>query len=186
MTNLTKYQSQMIIRDAQSRIADNMKRQTELEPQVKDYHEAYVKLKDELDATKEKIIQDNQLLKFASERFNDIKTGKDFRVLRSESHDQMKPRERKKYKIKYKWTELAIPLLRKSNCFLNLDSVWEGMVGNLNLKEMSKGELSKLRWGALYTCIGKSPKFILHKGMVGLAEWKDELPKYYKSLANAV
>jgi hypothetical protein len=165
----------MIIKDAQLRIADAMKRQSELEPSVKEYHEAYMKLNDELVATKEKIREDNELLRFASERFNDIKTGKDFRVLRSESHDQMKPREKRKLVIKYRWTQMAISVLSRTDQYMTRDALWEAMIQGTDIPV--KG---KKKFDAMDTCIKKCKKFHFHKDLIGLDGWETDIPSHYK------
>jgi hypothetical protein len=182
---LTNYQASMIITDAQLRIARAMKEQSELEPQVKEYYDAYATLKDKLDSTKKKIDEDNLLLKMASEQLNHIKTGKDFRVVRAESHLEMKDREKRKLNAEerrpqIKWTQFAIDTLTVAGQMLTIDQLWDIALEKLNIPEKGR---SKIKWGCVNNCWMKTNKLFSYKEKIGLDDWKDNPGKYYRSIA---
>jgi len=182
MQNLTKYQASMIIKDAEIRIAANMKEASELEPQVKEYYEAYVSLKDRLDSAKQRITDDRQLLEMASMEKNGIKPGSNFRVLRSESHNDMKDREKKKYKtsgIRNPWTQWGIEILTEVNAFLTTDQLWDIVCQKHDIPVDSR---SQYKGGAVHKCWLKTPKLLKYKEKIGLLEWQDNPGMHYRNI----
>ena len=81
---LTTYQLTAIIADAELRQIDFMKKVTELEPSVKEYYEAYINLKEQLDSVRKLVEENKSLIEMASAEKNGIVGGKQFRVLRAE------------------------------------------------------------------------------------------------------
>jgi hypothetical protein len=172
---LSKTQAQIIIKDAQIVIADAMKKYSDLEPQVKEYKDAYMKLQNDLDSTKEKIEGYKEILRVASEVFNGVKTGQAFRVLRSESHDEMKPREKRKIKVRYRWVSMAISILSNTQQYMSKDDLWDAIRQGTDLPANGK-----IRFDAMNTCIGKSKKFHIHRDYIGLDGWQSEISKHYR------
>jgi len=170
----------MIIADAQKRIADAMKEQTELEPSVKEYYSAYIALKDKLDSTKKKILEDSDLLEAASNVLNGIKTGKGFQVLRGESHLDMKEKEKRKYNgVRYKWMEMGIETLKKFNKFVTVDELWLAVVQEYKIPKGK--ERNKSRWSCINTIWKRSEKMYQFQGKIGLVEWTEEISKYWRN-----
>jgi hypothetical protein len=151
---LSSYQASMIIKDAEIRIADAMKKATELEPQVKEYFAAYSNLNDELISTKKKIDEDRALLEMASRSKNQINGNRKFRVLRAESHNEMKPKEQRKLgrTNKYHWVEWAQEALEKIGKPARVDELWDAVV-QLHPIERN-ANYRKIRWGAINACWG--------------------------------
>jgi len=173
---LTSYQASWIIKDAEIRIADLMKEITQLEPQVKEYYGAYVSLKDKLDFTRHELEENKNLLEAVSAQKNGIASGKQFRVLRSESHNDMKEKEKRKYATrKYTWTEWGIQALQEAHCFLKSDDLWDIVCQKHEIPQGRGSGESKLKWGAVNNCWLKTPKMFIHKEKIGLAEWKEEM-----------
>lgn len=178
--NLNNYQASVIIDDAQARIVVHMKTIADLEPQVKEYHDAYMKLKNELDSTKIKMEDDTAILEWASAIKNG---GKAMRVIRSESHNDMKEREKRKLakrprERRYLWTPWAAEILRQIDRMVSADDLYEMVVQEHSIESDNRG---KMRWGAINSCIlancqrtkDGNLKGVLfeYKDMVGLREW---------------
>jgi hypothetical protein len=182
---LTKYQASVIIKDAEIRLADFMKKATELEPQVKEYKQAYESLLKDFESTKEKIEEEKNLLEMASRDLNSIGKNREFRVLRSESHSEMKPREQKKLhddarekKPVRRWTEEACIILLRQNKMMKIDDLFEILAEKF---EITQKEKSHVKWGIVNNCWLANTKYTRadnprgklfeHKGYLGLKEW---------------
>ena len=168
----------MILKDSEIRLADLMKRATELEPQVKEYYDAYMTLRIELDSAKERIEQEKGLIEYTSRIKNEIAKNRPFRVVRSESHTEMKPREKKKlrkeYVIRYKWSDMAVAILRKTQRMMSTDDIWDIIMEDHNKKGEPIENPSKVRWGAINNCWLKSKPFFTAHGLLGLKELQDQ------------
>jgi len=173
---LTSYQLTAIISDAELRLADLMKKSSDLEPSVKEYYAAYMNLKEQLDDVRKRIEENKQLVEMASAEKNGIASGKQFRVLRSESHNDMKEKEKRKYRSRqYTWTEWGIQALQEAHCFLKSDDLWDIVCQKHEIPQGRGSGESKLKWGAVNNCWLKTPKMFVHKEKIGLAEWKEEM-----------
>jgi hypothetical protein len=181
--NLTTYQLTAIIADAEIRLVNLMKQVTELEPQTKEYYAAYINLKEQLDDVRKKVEENKELIEKASAEKNGIATGKQFRVLRAESHNDMKEKEKRKYATrKYTWTDWGIEILKEMNCFITTDQLWDAVCQKHEVPTGRGSGNSKLKWGAVHNCWLKTPKMFVHKEKIGLIDWKEELHRFKVAL----
>ena len=156
----TQYQTSNIIKEAETRIIALKKELNDVSPQLKEYEEAYKRLKLQHDVVVEKLQQDEQLLEYMSRVQNNIAPDKDIRVNRAESHNDMKDREKKKLqkaapKARFPWTDYAVLALREEKRFTTPEDLWEIVDIKFNTEKQIKEaglKLTGTRWGAINAC----------------------------------
>jgi hypothetical protein len=189
---LTPYIAGSIISDCEKRIIALSTAIQDLEPSVKEYREAYLKLQFDLDTAKEKLHQERELLDWISKERHDIPQKEKIRVMRGSSHNDMPENEKRRLRklVSYfAWTEYAVEVLREHNIMMNEKDLWDSMCDKYNVIEKFesldiKGGISKLRYGALNACIKANseltklgrPRGVLfeYRGFFGLKDWATE------------
>jgi hypothetical protein len=158
---LTNYQSAYLIKETEMRLEAHMKKITELEPSLQDYYNAYLELKKEYDGYKEKVEADKQMLELFSRLKNGVHPSQTLRVLRSESHNEMKPREKRKLvegKREYvPWTDYAVDILTIERKFIKPYDLFEMTVNKFKIEEhyQKQGKefkMTHVRWSAINVC----------------------------------
>jgi len=213
-TLFTSYQSSLVIADTQNRITALMKQKEELAPQLKDYKEVYERLKKEDDELTEKLAQNEQLLEIVSRDLNRIGRDKTFRVVRAESHIDMKDREKKKlaedegngrktHTVRFTWTDYAVEVLNKEKYFMTTEQLWSRVLVRYDIMQRADeaglgSKKSGLKWGCIHACWlpnaestrqGKRGGRLIVTGThIGLKEWVSNdfkpLPEYIKKIAS--
>jgi len=195
--HLEEFQTKDMIDVIEKRMTESMKVLQELDAPRQKAFDEYQKLQDRFDNLSSKVEADKRLLDNLSKYQNGIKNGVDIRIVRGESHNEMKPREKKKYatrKDQFTWTAYAENALKETGHFMKVDDVWNMVVEKENLiKRIEKAgvSLSKYKWGAIKNCWLASSKnakeggkgtLIEIDGYLGMKEWVDEnlkpLPEY--------
>ena len=185
----TDYQSRSIINDTQTRIIALKKEADALAPQFEEYKKAYENLKFQYDAVIEKLKQDEALLEIMSRTVNDLGKGgkKPLRVVRAESHNDMKEKEKVKHRNEsdkkeyFRWTDYAAEVLKSEKRMMTEQELWDTIYIMYDiedkLKESGKlNALSGLRWGAIHTCWGGNIKLVMQKG----GKWAETKGKLFK------
>jgi hypothetical protein len=190
---LTPYIAGSIISDCEKRIIALSTAIQDLEPSVKEYREAYLKLQFDLDTAKEKLRQEKDFVDWVSKEKNGIPQKEKIRVMRGSSHNDMpeneKIRHRRTKQVHFTWTEYAVAVLREQNVMLNEVDLWHSICDKYNVIEKFeslniKGGISKLRYGALNACIkantnltklGRSRGVLFeYRGYFGLKDWSTD------------
>lgn len=197
---ITEYLAKTLIDDAQTRIIKLKNDLQTIAPQLEAYKQAYEKLQTDHDQTKSKLEQEEVLLDFLSRGANDIPDDVDFRVMRAESHNDMKDREKKKLtrqgvkkNERIPWTSYAVEVLRDENKFVDVNDLWEMVEIKYDIvkriEKMGKN-FNTLKWGAINACwlanvdTGK-PQLTRIGEKLGLIDWVDHngkvKPEYRKN-----
>jgi hypothetical protein len=191
---LTDSQSAYLIEEAQTRINDNMKKISELAPTLKDYYEAYLTLKKDHDMLVDRVAADKLMLEVYSKVKHGIPMEKGMRILRAESHNDMKPREKKKLthggnpkaEGRVQWTEHAAEILDIEKKFIKPEDLFEKVLDTYDVEAKFK-ELGRewrpgyIRWGIINNCWAsncksseegkKSGVLVKVDGRIGLRDW---------------
>jgi hypothetical protein len=187
---ITEGHAATIIDGALERIRQNMVLLSEKEGPMKEAEEYYLLAKKEVDTIKHQLDCDNLLVesfsRFKNKLLDDLKP---LRTTRGESHNDMKDREKRKYKKQdFHWNEYAIEVLKAENKYLTPEELWQKVLARFNIAARMKEsgnekDLRKNRWGAIHNCwlnsckkvrggsTYKTLKLIDYKGTIGLLEW---------------
>lgn len=207
MPELTQSHASTIIVDAESRISTNMVKLQQLTEPLKEAEELWRQAKLEYDTVKAKLDEDTALLDLMTRYKNGLSEKKGLRVLRSESHNDMKPREKKKLHgtHKFHWKDWGAEVLKLADHFMTPDDLFYEVVRRKNLepefKSMGKSS-GYFKWSAIKNCWagncqlsaknkhGNNAMLITYKDMIGLVKWVGDdlkpLPQYNKPFAISI
>ena len=114
----------MIIADAQERITKNLVLLQQREAPLKEAEEMYNIVKSEYDVIQNRLTFNKLILESVSRFKNGIPQTKGFRVLRGNCHNEMKPKEKRKYRtFKFSWTTWDAEVLKEQTKFLLADDL---------------------------------------------------------------
>lgn len=177
-------QTAILINDTQARITKHMSFLEAQGASLKEYETAYLELKREYDAAKLQLEEDNVLLDGLSRIANKLPPGKALKVVRAESHNDMKEKEKEKYRSckgqrQFLWKKWGMEILTQENRFMEPKELLEKVCEKHHVDEIleNTGRAKKhanIKWGAVNAVWGKSDAYAWHKGLVGLATWMDD------------
>jgi hypothetical protein len=190
---LSPYLAERILKDAEREVIKLSTESQELEPQVKEYREAYLKLQYQYDTINDRLKQEKELVEWASKQKNGLPQHKKILVMRPTSHNEMRENEktriRGKQKTHFTWTTYAVSILQERDVMLSKDELWDAILDKYNVVETFRqidpnGHIGKLRWGAINASIGANAEstkrggkrgvVFEYKGYFGLKEWAGE------------
>lgn len=212
---LSDYQVTTIIKDTENRIIELSRQHDLLKAEHDAAYEMFQKAYGEYTAVKNQLQENNILLDSMTRYKNNLGSKKAIRLVRSESHSDMKDKEKKKYSdnnVKvFKWTELAVEVLKEQNRMIEIEELFQIVEEKINfkqqLKDMGKlGKYSNIKWGAIHNCwlancakskdpsSKESNRYLFeYKNHIGLYEWatgdfkpKPEYANIFKQPALAV
>jgi hypothetical protein len=189
--HLEEFQAKDMIDIVEKRIIDTADAVQKLEEPKQKAFEEYEKLQDRYDNLKAKLTADQRLVDSLSRYSNNLKQGVDLRIMRAESHNEMKPREKRKYQkrrgpVQFTWMVYAEETLKEYGKFIQLDDLWDFVVDRYDLKDkikaIPKGGHTKVKWGAIHNCWlanaaktreggGRGSLIAYENGYIGLKEW---------------
>jgi len=196
--DLTQAQTAWLIVETQNRINDNMKKMSELEPSLNEYKEAYLSLQKQHDEMRDKVSADEIMLEVYTKFTHNIPANRKMRVIRAESHNDMKPKEQKKLQEGDKrpkiflWTNYAVEFLTIERKFFKPDDLFTRMIKKYKVEEVYREmgkelRISHIKWGVINNCWlanaektkrgNNKGKLVYIDGRLGLKDWANEAMK---------
>jgi len=205
---LSDYQVQSIISDAEARINEIEPILAKKKEPMEKAFETYMALNVEYETIKKKLQENRALI----DKMKNYKSSSPLRLLKSLKPKTTKVQDNeessKRGPIQFTWMKYAVEILKEKNTMMDEEQLWEAICQKFNImKRMEEmgviGRQSNIKWGAQNSCWNanvektmagtgrESSRYLFkHDGLLGLVEWATAdfkpKPEYRKQLKAAV